>query len=167
MRAGYAAMDYMGTYAGAFGVVTALCERDRRGGTGQVIDLALYEPGFRASEDAMLAYSATGKVRERLGNTNPQVVPAADYDTADGKRLSIHAGTDPLLGRLAKVIGRPGLADEPAFADFSARVANQDALYAIIAKWAKRRARCARSAPRLARATRRSSATSSAWLQPK
>lgn len=138
VRAGYAVMDYMGAYAGAFGVVTALYERDHRGGSGQVIDLALYEPGFRASEDAMLTYSATGKVRERLGNTNPYVVPAADYDTADGKRLSIHAGTDPLLRRLAGVIGRPGLADEPAFADFSARVANQDALYAIIAEWAGR-----------------------------
>jgi crotonobetainyl-CoA:carnitine CoA-transferase CaiB-like acyl-CoA transferase len=128
----------MGAYAGAFGVVTALYNRDHRGGSGQVIDLALYEPGFRASEDAMLAYSANGTVRERVGNTNPKVVPAADYDTADGKRMSIHAGTDALLRRLAKVIGRPGLADEPAFADYPSRVANQAELYAIIAEWVGR-----------------------------
>ena len=136
VRSGYAVIDYMGAYAGAFGVVTALYHRDHRGGSGQIIDLALYEPGFRASEDAMLAFSATGRVRERTGNTNRMVVPAADYDTADGKRLSIHAGTETLLRRLARVIGRPGLADEPAFADFAARVANQDQLYALIAAWA-------------------------------
>lgn len=138
VRTGYAVIDYMGAYAGAFGVVTALYNRDHRGGSGQVIDLALYEPGFRASEDAMLAYSANGTVRERVGNTNPKVVPAADYDTADGKRMSIHAGTETLLRRLAKVIGRPGLADEPEFSSFAARVKNQDALYAIIADWVGR-----------------------------
>ena len=136
VRTGYAVIDYMGAYAGAFGVITALYNRDHRGGSGQVIDLALYEPGFRASEDAMLVYSATGKVRERVGNTNPKVVPANDYDTADGKRVSIHAGTETLLRRLAKVIGRPGLAEEPPFRDYRSRVENQDALYAIIADWA-------------------------------
>lgn len=135
VRTGYAVIDYMGAYAGAFGVVTALYERDHRGGSGQIIDLALYEPGFRASEDAMLVYSATGKVRERVGNVNPKVVPAADYDTADGRRVSIHAGTDTLLRRLARVIGRPGLVDEPEFVDFASRVANQERLYAIIAEW--------------------------------
>lgn len=60
VRSGYATIDYMGAYAGAFAVVTALYHRDQRGGQGQVIDLALYEPGFRASEDALLAYSAQG-----------------------------------------------------------------------------------------------------------
>ncbi|MGN6584801.1 MAG: CaiB/BaiF CoA transferase family protein [Rhizobiaceae bacterium] len=138
VRTGYAVIDYMGAYAGAFGVITALYNRDHRGGSGQVIDLALYEPGFRASEDARLVYSATGKVRERVGNTNPKVVPANDYDTADGKRVSIHAGTETLLRRLAKVIGRPGLAEEPPFRDYRSRVENQDALYAIIADWAGR-----------------------------
>ncbi|MGN6467766.1 MAG: CaiB/BaiF CoA transferase family protein, partial [Rhizobiaceae bacterium] len=42
LRTGYAVIDYMGAYAGAFGVVTALYNRDHRGGSGQVIDLALY-----------------------------------------------------------------------------------------------------------------------------
>lgn len=135
VRSGYATIDYMGAYSGAFGVVTALYHRDHRGGSGQVIDLALYEPGFRASEDALLAYSANGTVRERSGNTNAKVVPAADFDTADGKRVSIHAGTAPLLRRLAQLMGNPGLCDDPRFATHHARVANQAALYAEIAAW--------------------------------
>jgi formyl-CoA transferase len=135
VRSGYAVIDYMGAYVGAFGVVTALYNRDHRGGTGQIIDLALYEPGFRASEDALLAYSATGQVRERMGNTNAKVVPAADFDTADHKRIAIHAGTEPLLRRLGAIIGRPGICDEPDFATYAARVENQAKLYDIIASW--------------------------------
>lgn len=136
VRSGYATIDYMGAYAGAFGVMTALYNRDHRGGGGQVIDLALYEPGFRASEDAMLAYSATGRVRERTGNINPKVVPAADFETADGKRVTIHAGTEPLLRRLGRVMGQDDLLDDPRFATHAARVEHQDALYAMIAAWA-------------------------------
>ena len=138
MRSGYATIDYMGAYAGAFGVMTALYNRDHRGGGGQVIDLALYEPGFRASEDAMLVYSATGRVRERSGNINPKVVPAADFETADGKRVTIHAGTEPLLRRLSHVMGQDALCDDPRFATHAARVEHQDALYALIADWAAR-----------------------------
>ena len=44
VRSGYAVIDYMGAYAGAFGVMTALYNRDLRGGSGQVIDLALTNP---------------------------------------------------------------------------------------------------------------------------
>ncbi|HET8997745.1 MAG TPA: CoA transferase [Acetobacteraceae bacterium] len=138
VRSGYATIDYMGAYAGAFGVMTALYHRDCRGGSGQVIDLALYEPGFRASEDALLAYAATGRVRERSGNINPKVVPAGDFDTADGKRVTIHAGTQPLLRRLAELMNEPGLCDDPRFATHARRVENQDALYATIADWVSR-----------------------------
>lgn len=137
VRSGYATIDYMGSYAGAFGVMTALYNRDHRGGGGQAIDLALYEPGFRASEDAMLAYSATGRVRERTGNINPKVVPAADFETADGKRVTIHAGTEALLRRLSRVMQCADLCEDPRFATHALRVQNQDELYAIIAAWTR------------------------------
>jgi len=58
-------------------VTATLFERERNGGDGQMIDLALFEAGFRASEDALMRYSVTGAVRERSGNVNPHVVPAA------------------------------------------------------------------------------------------
>jgi len=136
VRSGYAVIDYMAAYMSAFAVVTALYERDVNGGSGQVIDLGLYEAGFRAAENALLAYSARGEVRERLGNRNPGVVPASDFDTADGRRVSVHAGTDPLWRRLTRVMERPELAEDPRFADRHARVAHQDELYPIIAEWA-------------------------------
>ncbi|MFE4671442.1 CaiB/BaiF CoA transferase family protein [Streptomyces sp. NPDC056723] len=136
VRSGYSTIDYMAAYLGAFSVVTALYHRDTAGGGGQVIDLALYEAGFRASEDALAAYATTGKVRERLGNRNPQIVPASDFTTSDGRRVSIHAGTDALFGRLAGVMGRPELATDPSYATRAARAEHANTLYPVIADWA-------------------------------
>ncbi|MEU2130111.1 CoA transferase [Streptomyces sp. NPDC018352] len=136
VRSGYSTIDYMAAYLGAFSVVTALYHRDTAGGGGQVIDLALYEAGFRASEDALTQYATTGRVRERMGNRNPQIVPASDFTTADGRRVSIHAGTDPLFGRLAALMRTPELADSPEYATRAARAEHADALYAVIADWA-------------------------------
>ncbi|MBD0672096.1 CaiB/BaiF CoA transferase family protein [Streptomyces sp. CBMA156] len=135
VRSGYSTIDYMAAYLGAFSVVTALYHRETAGGGGQVVDLALYEAGFRASEDALTAYATTGRVRERLGNRNPLIVPASDFTTADGRRLSLHAGTDPLFRRLAALMGRPELADAPEYATRPARSEHADDLYAIIAEW--------------------------------
>jgi crotonobetainyl-CoA:carnitine CoA-transferase CaiB-like acyl-CoA transferase len=135
VRSGYAVIDYMAAYLAAFATVTALFHRDLHGGTGQIIDLALYEAGFRASENALLAYGALGNVRERSGNQNPDIVPASDFDTADGRRVSLHAGTDTLFRRLCQVIGEPRLVDDPRFATRDARVAHQDELYPLIAGW--------------------------------
>ncbi|WP_164992347.1 CoA transferase [Streptomyces sp. L2] len=135
VRSGYAVIDYMGAYLSAFAAMTALYHRDVHGGPGQVVDLALYEAGFRAVEDALLDHCATGRVRQRSGNLNPYVVPASDFDTADGRRVSLHAGTDPLFARLAQVIGRPELAADPRFATRHARFRNAEPLYAIIRDW--------------------------------
>ncbi|MFJ6422854.1 CaiB/BaiF CoA transferase family protein [Streptomyces hydrogenans] len=135
VRSGYSTIDYMAAYLGAFSVVTALYHRDTAGGGGQVIDLALYEAGFRASEDALTAHATTGRIRERLGNRNPLIVPASDFTTADGRRLSLHAGTDPLFRRLTALMGRPELADAPEYATRGARAAHAEPLYAVIAEW--------------------------------
>ncbi len=142
VRSGFAVIDYMTAYMGAFSVVTALYHRDRQagtglvGGTGQVIDLALYEPGFRASEEALLSYAMHGRVRERTGNINRNVVPAANFTAADGREVVIHAGTDPLVRRLSQIMGQPDLAEDVRFSTYAARVENQDVLYEIIGAWA-------------------------------
>lgn len=135
VRSGYALIDYMTAYMGAFGIAAALFERERNGGEGQTIDLALFEAGFRASEDALMRYSLTGAVRGRTGNNNPQVVPASNFRTRDGREITLHAGTDSLFRRLAVVMGRPDLPGDARFDRHATRVVNQSALYAIISEW--------------------------------
>ncbi|MBI3734314.1 MAG: CoA transferase [Chloroflexi bacterium] len=142
VRSGYAVADYMAAYTGAFAVMTALYWRDARGpstgsGRGQVIDLALYEPILRASEASIPIYDRTRRVRERAGNTNPGVVPAANFLTADGQWIAINANTDRLWRRWARVMERDDLLTDERFATLPARTANADALYAIIDEWAR------------------------------
>jgi crotonobetainyl-CoA:carnitine CoA-transferase CaiB-like acyl-CoA transferase len=75
VRTGYAQIDYMTAYLGAFGVMTALYNRDVNHTGGEVIDLSLADAGFRCSEAALMDYSMTGNIRERTGNRNPHFVP--------------------------------------------------------------------------------------------
>ncbi|GAB3571416.1 CaiB/BaiF CoA-transferase family protein [Amycolatopsis endophytica] len=136
-RTGYAVIDYMAAYLASFATVTALYDRDHNGGTGQVIDLGLYEAGFRASENALQTHAVFGEVRERRGNRNDQIVPASDFATADGRRISIHAGTESLFRKLMGAMDRRELVADDRFSTREERIEHQDELYAAIADWAR------------------------------
>ncbi len=137
VRTGYAQIDYMTAYLGAFGVMTALYNRDVRNAGGEVIDLSLAEAGFRSSESALMEYSINGNIRERNGNRNPFFVPAEDFETKDDKILVINAGTDRLWNKLAHAMGQPELLEDERFNNTINRITNQDELYEIIAQWVK------------------------------
>ncbi len=136
VRSGYATVDYMTAYLGAFGVMMALYNRDVNNSGGEVIDLSLAEAGFRASESALVDYSLTGRIRERTGNRNLGVVPADDFETKDGRTLVINAGVPTLWKRIVHAMGMPELLEDPRFIGFE-RIKNQEELYKIIAEWVK------------------------------
>ncbi|MEM3470305.1 MAG: CoA transferase [Thermoproteota archaeon] len=137
IRSGYAVADYMSGYAGAFAIMMALYWRDVRGGQGQVIDLALYEPLLRACEASIPIYHRTGQIRERTGDTNPYIVPSSSFPTRDGKWVALSANTERLWQRLATAMGRSDLLSDERFATYQARCANADALYAILEDWTR------------------------------
>jgi len=137
VRPGYAMVDYMTGYLGAFGVMTALYNRDAKGGSGEVIDLTLIEAAFRSSESALMDFSMNGRIRERTGNRNPHFVPAEDFETKDGKILVINAGTESLWKKLAHCMGQPELIEDPRFDNTVNRIMNQNELYEIMAEWVK------------------------------
>jgi len=139
VRPGYAVADYMSGYVGAFAVMLALYWRDARGGRGQVIDLAIYEPVLRASEDAVPVYDRTGRVRERMSGRNPSIVPSSSFPTADGQWVVIGANTERLWQRLARAIGRADMLEDQRYATLPARVAHADDVYAALEEWTGRR----------------------------
>ncbi len=134
VRSGFATADYMAGIWGAFSIVLAAYWRDARGGTGQVSDLALFEPILRACEGSITEYSMSGRVRERSGNSNPGVVPAANFRTLDGVTVAINANNDRQWARLARLIGRPELAEAPEY-QMPNRVNHADEVYPMIAAW--------------------------------
>jgi len=135
VRPAFAIADFTTAMWGCLSVLMALYHRDAHHGPGQEIDLALYEPLLRISEDLIPAYDRRGVIRERIGNRNPGFSPAGNFLTRDGRWLQVAAGGDGPWRRLATAIGRPELADDPRYATAAGRIAHADELEALLAEW--------------------------------
>jgi crotonobetainyl-CoA:carnitine CoA-transferase CaiB-like acyl-CoA transferase len=135
IRPGFNVADYMAGIFDALAIMIALYHRDgHQTGEGQVIDLALYEPIFRISA-LVQAYDQQGKIRERSGNVNPSIAPAETFQTKDGEWIVLIAGTDNIWRRLAKVMGREELVDDPRYVTVRKRVENMAELHRLVGEW--------------------------------
>ncbi len=134
VRSGFATADYIAGIWGAFSIILAAYWRDTRDGTGQVSDLALFEPILRSTEASITNYSLNGVIRERAGNHNPGVVPGSNFKTADGITVAINANNDRQWARLARAIGKPELAEAPEYR-MPARLEKVDEIYALLSAW--------------------------------
>jgi formyl-CoA transferase len=122
-----------GTYA-ALGALLALHARARTG-RGQVVDSAIYEAVLAMMESLVTEYQVAGYTRERTGAILPNVAPSNVYPTADGQLVLVAANQDTVFRRLAAVMARPELADDPRYASHSARGEHQVELDGLIAGW--------------------------------
>jgi len=88
MTPGYPLGDLIAGIFGAFSVMVALYNRDARGGTGQAIDLALFESVFRLLDFDAIQYDQLNTVHMRSGNSAAYVAPSSTFRTRDGKWLT-------------------------------------------------------------------------------
>ncbi|MBF5028791.1 CoA transferase [Micromonospora sp. ANENR4] len=123
--------------AGTFAALGAMMALRVAGSTGQgqVVDSAIYESVLALMESLVPEYALTGYVRERTGSILPNVAPSNAYPTRDGATVLIAANQDTVFRRLAAVMGRPDLADDPRYATHAARGAHQAELDDLIAAW--------------------------------
>jgi formyl-CoA transferase len=122
-----------GTFA-ALGTLVALHSRNQSG-RGQVVDMAIYEAVLGLMESLVAEWAVAGYQRERTGGVLPNVAPSNVYPTKDGQSILIAANQDTVFQRLSKVMGRPGLATNPAFATHSSRGRNMAELDDLISDW--------------------------------
>jgi formyl-CoA transferase len=120
---------------GCMGVLAALHVREKTG-NGQVIDAALYESVLQVMEGLVPEYDHSGVIRERSGSILKGIAPSNVYSCKDGEFM-IGANKDSLWKRLAEVMGRPDLGDDPRFATHLARGANQTEIDTLINDWSK------------------------------
>lgn len=127
--------DHAAARVGAAGVVAALIERERTG-VGQWIGVAQMETVF--------CQLATEYVRESLdpgtmvakGNSGEFDAPAGVYKcNGDDAYCAVTVQGDDDWANLAKVIGRPDLADKPEYATAAGRVARRDELDTLLQEW--------------------------------
>jgi crotonobetainyl-CoA:carnitine CoA-transferase CaiB-like acyl-CoA transferase len=122
----------------ALGILVAVYYRDIAGGTGQVIDVALYESVFNIMEGVVPDFDKLGVVRGRDGNRLEGIVPTGTWRCRDGKYVVIGGNNDSIFHRFMKAIGRPDLASDVKLAHNNGRVENADMIDASIAAWAEK-----------------------------
>ena len=135
VRVGVTISDYLTGVFAAQAAVGALYARDARGGTGAVIDAALYGAALRILEWTLPAYDKLGIVREREGNRLKNSAPLDNYPTRDGKYVCIVAGSDANFSRLCKAMDRTDLLDDPRYTKLIDRAAHGDEINGVVAEW--------------------------------
>ena len=139
VRTGISIGDTLSAIHGVMGVMMALYHRDARGGTGQMVDVALYESVFNVMESLVPEYDAFGVVRERSGSALPGIAPTNAYRCLDGGYALIAGNGDSIFRRLMATIGRDDLGNDPALAQNDGRVARVQEIDAAIEAWTLQR----------------------------
>ena len=138
-RVGVSLGDSLAATFGALGAVTALFNREARGGRGQVVDVGIYEAVLALMESTIPEYALAGNVRGRTGAILPFVAPSNTYPTKDEDYIVIGANADTVFGRFAKALGHPEWAEDERYATHDARGENQEELDGLISSWTKER----------------------------
>ncbi|TXI86456.1 MULTISPECIES: CaiB/BaiF CoA transferase family protein [unclassified Cupriavidus] len=134
-RAGISLGDSLASLHGVIGALMSVLRVKTGKGDGQVVDVSLVESVFNLMESLVPEYDLLGHVRERSGGSLPGIAPSNTYRTRDGGYVVIAGNSDPIFRRLMHVIGRPGLADDPALARNDGRVAQNAMLDQAIGAW--------------------------------
>ncbi len=139
-KVGVALVDILTGLNSVIGIQAALRARDAQGrdaatgstaGRGQHVKVTLLGSLLSALANQASSTLETGVSPGRMGNAHPSISP---YETlqAQDQAVALAVGTDGQFARLCEVLGVPGLATDPRFADNPARVANRVELRALL-----------------------------------
>ncbi|HEX2785115.1 MAG TPA: CoA transferase [Ilumatobacteraceae bacterium] len=115
----------------AFATMVAL-----RSGVGQVVDVSLLESLFQLMGPLISLYELTGEMQERLGSGLPYSVPRGTYQCKDGAWVGVSTSSDSVAKRVLKLLD---VGDDARFTTFAHRMANREALEAVMVAWCAKR----------------------------
>ena len=126
--------DTLSAIHAALGIALAVIQRSQSG-SGQVIDVALYESVFNLMEAIVPEFDGAGVERQPSGTTVTGIVPTNTYACADGRYVVIGGNGDSIFKRLMTVAGRADMAENPAMANNAGRVQHEADIDAALAAW--------------------------------
>ena len=126
-RVGYPMADTIGGMTAAFAVAAALANQDDNRGT--FIDVSMLEAVIATMGWVVSNHLIAGQAPSPNGNDNFTASPSGTFKTADGV-MNIAANKQEQFEVLCEIIGNPGLAQDPRFADRKSRLDNRSALTA-------------------------------------
>ena len=127
--------DGIAGLAGTSAVMFGLYHRDARGGSGQVIDLAIIEPILTILGPQPIIYDQLGIIQQRTGNRSVNNAPRNTYKTRDGKWVAISTSAQSIAERMMRLVGHPEYIDEPWFKSGEQRAKHADELDAAVGGW--------------------------------
>lgn len=120
----------------ALGILMAVYYRDIKGtGTGQMVDVAIYEAVFNMMEGIVPEYDKTGVVREREGTRLTGIAPTGTYLCKDGIYIIIGGNSDSIFKRMMMTMDRADMANDPRFEHNNDRVKHVDEIDQAITDW--------------------------------
>ena len=132
-RVGVSVCDIAAGMYAYMSVLEALIGRGRDG-QGRGIAVSLFDALADWMNVPFLHEVYGGRAPERVGLNHPSIAPYGVYAAGDGGEVVISIQNEREWARLcAEVLERPGMAEDPRYADNPARVANRPALDAEIA----------------------------------
>lgn len=129
-RVGIAICDLLGGIFAAQGILLAL-EARHRTGRGQKVETSLLEAIVSVLSWSAGIYFDTGRTPGPAGNHHPLSAPHGVFQAAD-RPFNIAVGNDAMWRTFVKMIDRPELADNPAFATAGQRLKHREELSAQI-----------------------------------
>jgi crotonobetainyl-CoA:carnitine CoA-transferase CaiB-like acyl-CoA transferase len=127
--------DGITAQAAANAILMALYYRDARGGTGQVLDLAIIEPILTILGPQPIVYDQLGIVQTRTGNRSVNNAPRNTYQTADEKWVAVSTSAQTIAERVMHLVGHPEIIDEEWFASGAERAKHADLLDSYVGGW--------------------------------
>ncbi|MEJ5084991.1 CaiB/BaiF CoA transferase family protein [Brucella pseudogrignonensis] len=120
-------------FTGLYSVIaiqSALIMRERTG-KGQHIDMALFDCMSAVLANQAMNYLASGVSPKRMGNAHPNIAPYQTLPVSDGYFI-IACGNDGQFAKLTALLGIGEIARDSRFLTNASRVANRDALTAML-----------------------------------
>jgi formyl-CoA transferase len=127
--------DGIAGLAGTIATMLALYHRDARGGSGQVVDLAIIEPILTILGAQPSVFDQLGLVQERTGNRTVNNAPRNTYRTRDGKWVAISTSAQSIAERVMRLVGHPEVIEEPWFRSGAERARHADELDRFVGDW--------------------------------
>lgn len=130
VRVGIPLVD-LGTGMNAvIGILLAINER-HTSGKGQSVEVSLYDTGIQLQHPHAPNTLTSGKEPKLTGNSHPNIAPYDLYETANTP-IFLGIGNNGQFRKLCDALGCPEVPTDERFVSNDARLANRDALNAIL-----------------------------------
>lgn len=132
----------------ALNAILLALEHRRRTGEGVFVEAAMVDAALSIAAEQVIEYSAYGAVLHRAGNRGPTAAPQNLYLSADidefgrpDSWVAIAVTTDAQWANLARAIGSPSWATDPALSTEAGRRLHEDRIDQRLSAWCEHRTR--------------------------